>query len=137
MVEKEKVLQEKTLAYEAIKGESDQTIRELRDQNVQLTETNENLQTDKERLLKERDELKVILDQKIAETNRLEEGLRGQLLHRNSNLLANNKMTTPVEETQAQTPILIPFQSAIVQDQPEAATNNESPHGLQPSDTNP
>ena len=50
MVEKEKALQEKTLAFEAIKGESDQTIRELRDQNAQLTEKSEDLQTDKERL---------------------------------------------------------------------------------------
>ena len=98
MVEKEKALQEKTLAFEAIKGESDQTIRELRDQNVQLTERSEDLQTDKERLQKERDELKVILDQKIAETNRLEEGLRGQLLHRKSNHFAINKIAAPVEE---------------------------------------
>ena len=115
MVEKDKVLQEKTLAYEAIKVESDQTIREMRDKNVQLTERSENLQTDMERLQKERDELRVILDQKIAETNRLEEGLRGQLLHRNSDHFANNKMAAPVEETQSQTPILIPFQAAIVQ----------------------
>ena len=99
MVEKEKVLQEKTLAYEAIKNESDQTIRELRDQNVLLTERGENLQTDKERLQKERDELKVILDQKIAETNRLEEGLRGQLLHRNSNHFATKQIAVTVEET--------------------------------------
>ena len=98
MVEKEKALQEKTLAFEAIRGELDQTIRELRDQNVQLTERSEDLQTDKERLQKERDELKVILDQKIAETNRLEEGLRGQLLHRNSNHFATNKIAAPVEE---------------------------------------
>jgi len=57
IAEKDKLLTEKTLAYEAMKLESDATIQELRDQKLQSSQMNERLYTSREIVQKERDEL--------------------------------------------------------------------------------
>ena len=74
--EKEKALQAKSAAFEAMKMESDATIQELRDQYTQASQMNERLFQAREILEKERDELRISLQNKMLESNRLEESLR-------------------------------------------------------------
>lgn len=61
IVEKDRLLREKTLAFEAMKMESDATIQELRDQKMQSSSINERLYTGREMVEKERDELRTTL----------------------------------------------------------------------------
>lgn len=71
IVEKDRLLMEKTLAFEAMKLESDATIQELRDQKMQSSSINERLYTAREILEKERDELRQNLTVKVKECRHL------------------------------------------------------------------
>ena len=81
MAEKVKLLDEKTMQFETMKTESDATVQELREKQAQFATVNERLLTTKEQLEKERDELRSSLNQKMQESQRIEESLRGSLLH--------------------------------------------------------
>lgn len=76
IVEKDRLLREKTLAFEAMKMESDATIQELRDQKMQSSSINERLYTAKEMIEKERDELRMSLSSKVKECRQLDQKLR-------------------------------------------------------------
>ena len=70
--EKDRLVREKTLAYEAIKEDSDATIQALRDQNMQASSMNERLFHAREVLERERNELSESLTKKMKESLRLE-----------------------------------------------------------------
>ena len=55
--QKDRLVREKTMAYEAIKEDSDAIIQALRDQNMQASAMNERLFNAREVLEKERNEL--------------------------------------------------------------------------------
>ena len=55
IAEKDRLVREKTLAFDAMKMESDATIQQLRDQNMQASSMNERLFTARTVLEKERD----------------------------------------------------------------------------------
>ena len=82
LAEKDKQVKEKTMAYEAMKMESDATIQQMRDQKTQAGQMNERLFNAREILEKERDELRASLNKKVKESLMLEETLREQLLHK-------------------------------------------------------
>ena len=76
MAERDKLVKEKTMAYEAMKMESDATIQELRDQYAQASAMSERLYTAREILEKERDSLSSSLENKVKESLRIEAQLR-------------------------------------------------------------
>ena len=73
-------LRDKTLEFDAIKKESDQTIVELREKNTQVGQINERLYVAKQVLEKERKELQESLTKKMKECLKMEDDLRNQLL---------------------------------------------------------
>ena len=86
MVDREKKLAEKTMEFEAMKMESDATISSLTEANQEFKTSQERLQEVAESLEKERDELRASLQEKMDESLRLEESLRGSLLHKSKNI---------------------------------------------------
>ena len=90
MADKEKKLNEKIMEFEAIKTESDAAIQELRDSNEEFKSANERLVTANEALEKERNELRSNLDEKMQQSQRLEESLRESLMHKSAKSGNNN-----------------------------------------------
>ena len=86
MVDREKKLAEKTMEFEAMKTESDATISSLSEANQEFKTSQDRLQEVAESLEKERDELRASLQEKQDESLRLEESLRGSLLHKSKNI---------------------------------------------------
>ena len=69
------------MAFDAMKMESDATIQQLRDQNMQASAMNERLFTARTILEKERDQLQQSLNNKVKESLRVEQQLREKLVH--------------------------------------------------------
>ena len=61
------------MAFDAMKMESDATIQQLRDQNMQASAMNERLFTARTILEKERDQLQQSLNNKVKESLRVEQ----------------------------------------------------------------
>ena len=79
--EKDRLLCDKTFAYDAMKMESDATIQALRDQNMQTSAMNERLYTARSVLEKEKKDLTLSLSKKVQELSRVEKQLREKVVH--------------------------------------------------------
>ena len=81
------------MAYEAMKMESDATIQELRDQNMQASAMNERLYAARTILEKEREELRGNLDKKMKDYQRLEQQLREKIMHEGRARVQDSEVT--------------------------------------------
>lgn len=81
------------MAFDAMKMESDATIQQLRDQNMQASAMNERLFTARTILEKERDQLQQSLNNKVKESLRVEQQLREKLVHEGKGRVHDHEVT--------------------------------------------